>query len=202
MIKIVKIVSDMSAVPIAEVRTDGEQIEFIVDNTNGELPHTVGRSFSKLQNFIANSSHLRAEESKEATAHFVRYLMNNGEVIEMTTDQKTILVNGVLLDEPQKNALFQMLNSGTIKIVSSSDETKPIPVPSVPNTKKLEPIREPREVIHYKSEEKKRLEALQKRATPKYDPEIEHSDYSSVDNPEFTKKLWYFLKYGDRRNGR
>lgn len=196
----------MSDIPLAEFRTDGERIEFTIDNSNGSLPAIANGSYQKIVDKINTSTHLSIEE-KQGTVGFNRYVLNNGEVIELTTDNKTVLLNGVLLDDAQKKALFEMINSGRLKIVSNSNESRPIPI--VPASKPIE-IKKPESIeskLHQQLNEMTKARIEQKEKADKqnsisYDSNIEHDDYKGVDNPEFTKELWYFLKYGVDRNAR
>ena len=87
--KVYVIKSDYSEVPLAEVRTDGDTVDFVVDNTNGKLPQMVQSSLPKLRMLCDNSSHMRLEEPKKATVNLLRYVMDNGDVVEITSDGHT-----------------------------------------------------------------------------------------------------------------
>ena len=85
--------SHVSSTPLAEVRTDGRRCEFLVDNTNGKLPKACANSFERLKQIVGTSSHLTLESAKNATIGLLRYIMTNGDIVEMTTDGKTALLN-------------------------------------------------------------------------------------------------------------
>jgi hypothetical protein len=208
-VQIFVIRSDLSPVPLAEVRTDGKSVEFVVDNSNGELPKVSQGLLQNLRSFCGNSSHLTMEQSSENIAHFVRYMLNNGEVVELSTDHKTVLINGKLLDEQHKEILFDMIRTGEVKVTSSSNEA--YPVPSIPAPKPAQPASTVSEhhvriktALQLMKQEQARRDEMMKWSSPDYDPEIESADFSSMDNygADFTKKLWYFMRYGDQKNGR
>lgn len=128
--KIFKVVSDLTEIPLLEVRSDGNRIEVIVDNTHGKMPSEIGNSLQSLEQYIQKSSHLRLEEPSEPTAHLLRYVLENGDIAEVTTDGATCLLNGKLLSRAEKAAFFDSLTSGKIKVARRADIQNPIPVPS------------------------------------------------------------------------
>lgn len=199
--KVYLIKSKTSAVPLAEVRTDGTQVEFIVDNTGGELPTTVGKSLAKLQQMVEHSSHLEMTEPEVATSHLLRYVLNNGDVVEITTDGTTVMVNGTLLDEQQKVALFNAIKIGKLSVTRRADISNPVPVmPSPqmapPKMTKLPTIHMNRDLIHATAKHRELEHAMAKRGKVFNDLQIENANYSGDEAPDFTKKIWYALKYG------
>lgn len=200
--KILVIKSITDDLPMAEIRTDGRVIEYIVDNTHGELPEETGNSYGKLMRLLHLSSYLRAEEPKELGGlSLLRYVMNNGDSVEMTTDGKTALVNGKLLSQPEKQALFDAVRSGKLQVSRKADITNPIPIlPITPKTKAVgatnsdwnKQLQSEMDKIESKREKLKRL------STKSYDHEIEQMDLRAAEDPEWAKKLIYWLKYGDK----
>ena len=89
--------STSASAPLAEIRTDGRVLDFIVDNTDGALPEATQGSYERLISMVRRSSHMVIEEPQTPVAHLLRYVMNNGDVVEITTEGKTCLLNGKLL---------------------------------------------------------------------------------------------------------
>lgn len=202
--KVYKIISSESEIPLAEIRTDGRAIEWTVDNTEGDLPKKVGNVFSELQRIVNGSSHLSLVEPTEPTAHLLRYVLNNGDVAEITTDGQTCLLNSKLLNPAEKQALFSAISSGTLGVAHKADQAYPIPVlpSSKPNTTP-ERTKTEKEKLH--AEVKKHL-ATKKKTEDKgnayNDPAIEKIDFSYSDDPEFSKNLLYYIKHGYPKIGK
>jgi len=205
MLKTYVIRSSTSSVPLAEIRTSNGIIDWIVDNTKGTLPHSVGKDFAKLQAMCANSSHLTMEEPQEATAQLLTYILTNGDTVEITTDGKTAILNGKLLAEEEKNSLFAAIKAGQVKISQKADLANPVPVlPTMHIQRELKP-ESIRSIDQETMNELKRLQAEQQKqeelSDEKYDHAIENSDLRGDEDPEWTKSFLYRLKYGDK-NGR
>lgn len=198
--KILIIRSSHSEVPLAEIRTDGRIIDFVVDNTNGKLPRLVGKDLSSLKKLVARSSHLSIEDTSGPTVNFLRYLLNNGDVVEVTTDGRTALLNGKLLSEEEKQAIFEAVRRGDLKVERKADPSKPIPVMPTPKIKTPQ-INESdtfRSQIIQEIEEMNRKKAEMNSINSKdYDAEIETMDLRGAEDPEYIKKLMYRLKYGE-----
>lgn len=94
--KVYKLLASDSQVPLAEIRIDdrGNKMEVFSDNTNGKITNMAGDDFQKLLGIVNHSSTLSLEETKDATVGLLRYLTSNGDVIEMTTDGHTCMING------------------------------------------------------------------------------------------------------------
>jgi hypothetical protein len=198
--RVLVIKSDYSEVPLAEVREAGGIIDFIVDNTNGKLPKTVGRSMQKLSDLVKKSSHMSLEEPKKATVNLLRYVMDNGDVVEITTDGHTAMLNGNLLSQEEKEALFQAVRRGDIKVTRKTDIQQAIPIMPAsdkPTPSLQKPKLRPEIMDLIKSDQDKRDE-IQKMATKSYDEEIENADLHDAEDKEWTRKLMYWLKYGDQ----
>ena len=126
--KIYRLISDLTDIPLLEVRTDGNRIEVIVDNSNGKIPSEIGNTLQSLEDYANKSSHLSLEEPEEPTAHLLRYVLENGDVAEVTTDGKTCMLNGKLLTRAEKAAFFDALTSGKAKVARKADIQNPIPI--------------------------------------------------------------------------
>jgi hypothetical protein len=204
--------SEVSSTPLAEIRTDGKRIEFLVDNTNGKLPKTVQGSMDRLKQIVENSSHLKMTQPKEATAEVLRYIMTNGDIVEITTDGKTAELNGELLSEDEKKALFEAIRSGELSIARKADTSKPIPVlpkpaPSGPSMQDQQAQQDQQDNVgkfdvakvndlkDYQEQQRKE----RNRGNKNFDETIEKSvRESNEDDKGFLRHIMYALKYGSR----
>lgn len=202
--KVYVVKSLTSTTPLAEVRTDGNKVEFVVDNTDGKLPAMVGDSFEKLKAYVSKTSNLDLEEPKAATAHIFRYLMDNGDVVEITTDGRTAILNGRLLAEAEKNALFGAIRSGEIKVSRRADTAAPIPI--IPKAKQedqssklIDPQPLDRSLIAMAREQNEAVARMQSQANRANDGQIESMDLSELDTPDdeaMTRGMLYYVRHG------
>lgn len=198
--KVFVVKSDYSQIPLAEVRQEGDIIDFVVDNTSGNLPKQVGRSFQALLQHVQNSSHLSIEEPKKATVNLLRYVMNNGDVIELTSDGHTCILNGQLLSQEEKDALFNAVRRGDIKVARKTDVQAAIPVvPSSPPPPKREVRGKISPTVLGMIEQQQKEEQKNKMLGSKdYDAEIDDADLDQAEDKDWTRDLMRWLKYGDR----
>ena len=187
---------------LAEIRTDNRQVDFTVDNTGGRLPKMIGRSYERLMNVLRNSSTLYADTPTTATAQLLRYVLDNGDVAEITTDGKTALLNGKLLDEQEKNVLFMSIRSGQIKVARKADMSAPIPV--LPPVTKLKQAPVSTGIDDGLLSEFKKMandqEEKDSMSSEQYDYHIENADLSDAEDPDYVKHMLYSLKYGASRD--
>lgn len=202
--KVLIIKSTHADAPLAEIRTDLRLIDWITDSTDGALPEATQNSYQRLVSIINSSSHLSMEEPKMPVAHLLRYVLDNGDVAEITTDGKTCLLNGKLLTLEHKNALFAAIARKEVNVTRKADITRPIPVM---------PAQAPKQQPQRKSSHKPGVEAaisaeLKKQAklhassTIDYDHKIENMNLSHISDyqeREKVKELAYALKYGKAR---
>jgi hypothetical protein len=135
MVKIYAIYSEYSSEPLAVIRTDGGVVDFATDNTNGEITHGViekdipkQQQFAALQAKIADTSHLKmVEKTPDKPFYMLRYTLNNGDVVEITADGLSCFLNGEMLTHFEKNALFDAIRTGAIKVVGKTDYKDAIP---------------------------------------------------------------------------
>lgn len=149
MVKIYAIYSEFSSEPLAVIRTDGGVVDFATDNTNGEITHGVlerdipkQQQFAALQAKIEDSSHLKlVEKIPDKPFYMLRYTLDNGDVVEVTADGASCFLNGEMLTNFEKNALFDALRTGALKVSSKTDPQNaipfapPSPKPEQPETK-------------------------------------------------------------------
>ncbi len=195
--KVLIVKSSLSPTPLAEIREGNGVIEFIVDNTGGNIPALVGKSYAKMLEYVDQSPHLSLEEPQQSTAHILRYILSNGEVVEITTDGRTATLNGNLLTEEQKQALFDAIRTGQISISRKADPTKPEPV--LPTQRKEIKAQVPESRPLDKELAKGILDKTVKKGkggSMQYDSEIEKAPYSANDSVAEIKKFWYDLKHG------
>ena len=200
--RVITVKSNLSTLPLAEIRTDDNTVEFLVDNTQGQISGEVGASYAKLLEYVDQSSHLTLEEPTEPTTHLLRYILSNGDVVEITTDGKTALINGKLLSAEQQQALFGAIRSGQVSVSVKADPSKPVPVLPTPKQEvKVERPDQKEALGTFKSVLLGRQEkmAMAAKGSAEYDAEIENADYSNDPEPEAVKNFWYALKYGSRK---
>lgn len=198
--------STESKVIVAKIRTDGKRVQFILDNTKGELPKKAGDDFSKLQNFINQSSHLELQKDDLKNYSIIRYLLNNGDVVEVTNDLKTMFVNGTLLSDIEKQQLLNLLATNQLQVASQDGSSLPISVAlkqvQENSTTNTEIRRKPRlnpTYLKYMLEYVRNQDRLDKMSNANYDYNIESQDYSDAEDPDFVKKMLYLFKYGDKK---
>src|ERR1700676_1213693 len=126
--KLFTVTSEYSKAPLAEIRTDGRRLEFIVDNTAGMLPKLAINFFQRLQAVVEQSSHMEMHEPKVPTVSLLRYILDNGDVVEVTADGKTALVNGRLLNQQEQKALFDSIKRKELKVTRRADMAGAVPV--------------------------------------------------------------------------
>jgi hypothetical protein len=153
-------------------------------------------------NVLHNSSTLYADTPTTATAHLLRYVLDNGDVAEITTDGKTALLNGKLLDEQEKNVLFLSIRNGQIRVARKADMSAPIPVMPPATKLKQKPANTGMD-DGLLSEFKKMSADQQERedmSNERYDHHIENADLSDAEDPDYVKHMLYALKYGASRD--
>lgn len=199
--KLYTLTSDYYSLPLAEIRTDGKSIEFTVDNTEGRMPKITGNKLSKLLEVVSKSHHLHLEQTKNPTIGLYPFLLENGDVIKITSDGKTALLNGNLLNEIEKQALFHALQTKQLKVKNKPNVGSPIPIiaqvnqvssPKQPHLNyKMNPFLE--KAAHKELAKKRKIREA---SSKDYDIEIENFKTDHPD-PKFIKKLFYLLRYGD-----
>lgn len=207
--KVYVVTSNTSSVPLAEIREANDRIEFTVDNTDGKLPAMAGGSFAKLKDYVSKSSNLRMESPTEPTAHLLRYLLDNGDVAEITTDGRTCLLNGKLLEEAEKNTLFAAIRSGELKVARKADLATPISV--LPARKQREESFKLKQkntynpaIMKIAKQQADEIAKMQAQASVANDDMIEKMDLSDLDTEDdraMTRTMLYYLKYGKFKGG-
>lgn len=196
--KIYQITSDTTKIPLAEIRTDGNAVHFIVDNTDGMLPADVKNSFERLKQIVKTSHHLKIQEPELPTTNLLRYVLSDGNVVEITTDGKTCMLNGKIIDDKQKEELFHAIRAGKLHV--SARPSTPIPV--LPSPKRSAPPAKADfspGVIRALNESAKKQEKIKSNYDENWDPTIEKTDFSYSDDPKSCKSFMYYLKYGKMR---
>lgn len=196
--KIYIIKSTQSKVPLAEIRVEGDQIEFIVDNSNGAVPKMANNSFKELSRKVSASSHLSLEEPTKSSITMFRYILSNGDVAEISSDGHTCILNGKILEPEEKDALFAAIKRGEISVNRKADGIQQYPImPSIKPTEKKQQKNfiSKAALDNIRKEQKQAIEAG-KLSTPEYDYEIESGDYRGAESPNYVKRILYKLKYG------
>lgn len=196
--KIYVIKSTQSKIPLAEVRVEGDQIEFIVDNSNGSIPKMANNSFKELSRKISASSHLSLEEPTKSSITMFRYVLSNGDIAEISSDGHTCVLNGKMLDADEKEALFAAIKRGELTVTRKTDGTQPYPImPSVqvPKQKEEKNFLSKTALESIRKEQQEAVDAG-RLSTPEYDYEIESGDYRGSEDSNYAKRILYKLKYG------
>ena len=199
--KILVVKSTYSDVPVAEIRTDGKVIDWIVDNTNGKLPQQTAGRLERLMQMVKKSSHLFIEEPKQATVGLHRYMLSTGDVVEVTTDGKTAVLNGRLLSAQERDALFAAVQRREVTVQRKADIEVPIPILGAQQTPPSLP-KPPTGFNSMITDELKRQDQERReseaRSSAAYDEAIENADLRGAEDPTFVRELMYQLKYGGR----
>lgn len=200
--KIFVVKSDYAETPLAEIRTDGRVLDFVVDNTNGKLPKMFQNSYQKMIEAVDKSSHMTLEQPKKATVNLLRYLMDNGDVVEITSDGHTCMLNGDIVDQDTKDALFAAVKRGEIKVSRKTPIQEALPILPTQQAPEQEPAKPTKVTMSSGVTDmikKQQAEADKNRqlASKKYDQDIENAKLHESEDKDWTRKMMYFLKYGD-----
>lgn len=204
--KIYVITSTYSKIPLGEVRTDGKNLDWVVDNTNGELPNMAQGSLKRLFRAVDRSSHLAMNPPTEQTVALLRYQLTNGDIVEITTDGETAMLNGEILQPTEKRAMMGLLGSGKLQVKQKADMSRPIPI--LPQKYKRNPVVKQNKpmisngLMDSFMEQRNKEKQKKKANSFDYDAEIESMDFSDQPYPEQSKNLFYMLKYGVVKGGR
>ncbi|RLF66859.1 MAG: hypothetical protein DRN30_01370 [Thermoplasmata archaeon] len=193
------IMSSYSELPLAEIRTDGINIDWVLDNTDGKLSRMAGGDFSRLKFIVDKSHHLTMKTPDGATPGILRYSLENGDIVEITTDGKTALLNGKILPEDEKMGLMSALGSGKIKIKNKADIERPLPITPRATKSYKKPAPQKMDSRVHKSiakvhKKKRDSESTNSRHS---DKKIDAVDFTGTSCPDFGRQLLYLLKYGE-----
>lgn len=193
-----KLISANSEHALGEVRTDKRLVDWVVDNTDGKLTAKI-KTYQQLLSYVKSATYLKLEPSRDATPNLLRYVLDNGDVVEITTDQKTVILNNELLDEPSKRALMQAIVNKDLQVSVKADPSKPVQV--MPKIQTIAPESRPKGSMTEDME--KAVNMLQSQSTEarkqnskNYDYDIETGDYRGAEDPQYAKQMLYNLKYG------
>lgn len=181
---------------LGEVRTDGTNLDWTVDNTNGQLPKSAP-TLERLKQICSKSSHMHMEDPGDQKVGLLRYTLQNGDIVEITSDGKSATLNGKMLDEAHKKALLTAISNGGIKVAHRADTRQSIPIlPEVRTRKPVEGKPEiNKEFVKAAIANNEKAKQSAKRDNSTHDSRIEKMDFGKED-PEMGKSMMYFLKYG------
>lgn len=198
MIKIFQIMSN--AKPLAEIRTDGRKYEVFDDRTDGAIERMGGGDWPTLVRRLKLSSALRLRIKREGNPGILRYMLDSGDVAEVTTDGRTAILNGDILSEQQKNALMAAIANGQVTVTHKQQIAKPSPLGEAIS----EPAGPFSPTDSGRSERQARFRAGAERSKAKksnynknYDPSIDNMPTAGLEWPEHAKHMAYLLKYGN-----
>jgi hypothetical protein len=125
--------------------------------------------------------------------------MDNGDVVEITTDGHTAILNGNLLSLEEKQALFAAIKSGELKVARKADMSAPIPVfpeEKRPEMKKVKPTVS-QDMLDAVDKFQNKITKMRSLSTKSYDYEIESQNYSGAEDSEYVKRMLYLMRYGE-----
>lgn len=199
MLKTYNLLSSGSSYPLAQIRTDGNNISIVSDNTPDGLASKV-KTFKDLVRLVNKSSVLSLEEGTDTIIHILRYVMDNGDVVEMTEDGKTAILNGTLLNESEQNALFEAIKRKEINVAHKTDSSSPIqmlpPMKVMPKAESSQSTEISKGMLESIKRSQSQLQSIRSMSTKSYDYEIENGNYDDSEDPAYVKKMLYKLKYG------
>ncbi len=94
MIKAYLLATNTHEAPIAEVRTDGNNVQILHDLSGGSIENHVQGSWEKLKQLVQRSSHLTMLMPVEHEVGKLGFFLSTGDTIEITTDGLTATLNG------------------------------------------------------------------------------------------------------------
>jgi len=199
--KILSIKSNFTDKTVAEIRVVKDQVQVVVDKTNGTIEKMFASGFSNGQNLINHSAALRLEPGDTKGVKVYRYLLTNGDMVQISTDGKTVALNGSLLDEEYKQRLLQALSSQQLKVAKKSGGVDPSVFYQPKPVDMIE--QEHRKMMHLKIQEQEaKIQELSdppvkrsKASDPVLDDFAEQQDHDHG----FYKALAYKLHYGDKK---
>lgn len=123
--KIFEIKSNLNGKKLAEVRTDGTTAQVLYDSTGGKISSMFSSGFDQGKEEIAESGVVSLSPYSGQSIRVYRYLLENGDLVLITSDGLTVSLNGSILDENYKQRLLEALSSGVLKVKSKSDAVDP-----------------------------------------------------------------------------
>ena len=199
MIKVYTITSLYSDTPLAEVRTDGVNLDWVVDNTKGKISIISGNSLEKLKQVIDQSSHLSLNQSTGSTLGILRYFLKSGDVVEVTTDGKTAQLNGKLMTESEKNGLMSAIFNGKVEVKQKADIKQPLQLISTPERRVESPKKKVISPIYSEQVKKagKKQDEIDSLNNKKRDSRVNAIGFEDSHCPQMGRELLLLLKYGD-----
>lgn len=196
--KIFNIISNIDDKKLAEIRTDKESAQTLLDQTGGKIEAMFSKGFEKGKKLVENSSAIRIERYDGQTIRIYRYLLENGDMVVITSDGQTLSLNGKLLDANHKQRFLEILASGQIKVSKKSD---PVNLASFYQPKPVDMMEQERQEILRRKYESHALTVSQNPLptfSSKRDPRLDHIAKQEKHDQKFAKKLSYLLMYGDK----
>jgi hypothetical protein len=194
---LLKVKSRITGETLAQLRSSKDKVQVIADRSNGAITSLFEQGMDVGKQKLDRSSTLMLE--KDDTNVLVhKYLLTNGDIVQITSDGITVILNGVILDEDYKQKLLQALAEKQLTVAQKSPGVGP------------EAFYQPKPVDMMAKERKKILQQKwdHAEATRKKEPvRNRHRDHLLdeliKDHPKtrrpFFKKLAYLLSYGDKK---
>lgn len=192
MLKIQEIKSNHSSIPLGQIRTDGNQLEWIVDNYNLQAQF---QTYSELKAYVDSSSTMSLVDFAGEVPTLRNFSLSTGDTLTVTSDGKTALINGKLISQAQKDQLQDMIDSGKIKVMGEGAQ--------LPVMKEKKPAIQKRKLDFTQLSNSMRQKESEKakKGSVHHDPEIEEAYGDSYENA-LAKNLSYLNKYGKLKGGK
>jgi hypothetical protein len=191
-----RIIQEGSSQPLAVLRANKDTFGIVLDRTGGEFEKQFGNDFKKLRDSLVSKSYIQLVADEEPVP-FTRYLLSTGDVLEISNDKATIVLDNAILTDADKASLMQQIQAGQLKIMGTSErfdgtQDAPIKAPEIPTPK---PPKAELPAAMLKNQQ------LDEQSSVNYDPRIDDTDFYTLD-PEFTRALAYKFKYNKYKGGR
>ena len=116
MIESLIVVSLHSDTPLAEIRTDGTELQIVEDLSHGAITQMAQGSLQQFKDLIQRSSHFKIVETPHSHVKKLGFILASGDTVEATTDGKTATLNGRLMNEQAMNNLKEKLEAGEVEV--------------------------------------------------------------------------------------
>jgi len=202
--KLLKVQSRLTGETLAQLRAVQDEVQVVSDKTNGMISQVFESGLTTGKQKLDRSSALALVQD-DTGIQIHRYLLANGDLVQITSDGVTVVLNGQILDEDYKQRLLQALAEQQLTVIQKSPGVGPEAFYQPKPVDMLE--QERKEILRQKFTQTdaydKALASKKPKKTHNYDPDLEKliRQHPKHGRP-FFKKLAYLLTYGDKKNGR
>jgi hypothetical protein len=183
---------------LAEVRTDGSGYELFNDSTDGRVDRMARGSFKRLLEAVGRSSYLSLSLKRDQLPGILRYRLDTGDIIEMTTDGCTAVRNGQLLSQQEKDALLREIAYGRVTVVDKQDVAAAGKINESISVADRHAVNSDDADSRYREfgDSFARVSAAYSAGSAKNDPGIDDWDLSDMEWPDKIRTMVRYLRYG------